>query len=844
MAASLWRRVRPPYSLRWLMLGEWRSHPARAATAALAIALGVALGYAVHLINASALEAFAQAVRTVSGEADLQVRARSPAGFDEQLYRRIARAPGVATASPGVELDAVTQTGAKVTLLGLDALRAAAAPALFAPPGEGASAFDEDAVYLSSAALAAVGRRAGDPLVLTANGRTQTLRSAGVLPAAGDTRRLAVMDIAAAQWRFGTLGRLQRIDLKLEPGADEQVTRAKVAALLPADAEVASRKDEARRSDSLSRAYRVNLQMLGLVALLTGAFLVYSAQSLSTARRRPQFALLRVMGARRRAIVAQVLAEGAVVGLIGAMAGLALGLAAAEAALRLLGGDLGGGYFGDQRPPLAASPVSALFFGGLGLAAALVGGALPALGAARMQPAAELKGAGDWASGGGGDRLLPAMALLAAGALAALAPAVGGIPVFGYLAIALLLAGGVAAMPWLARRLFSPLQRRPTGRPAFDLAVRRLWGAPSQAGVALCGLVASTSLMIAMAVMVASFRGSVEEWLDQILPADLYLRIEGGAALDPPAQARLAAVPGMRQIRFRRTIALSLAPERPPLTVIAADITNAGPKGAFPMIGASLPPPPGAVPVWISEPASWTLRLRPGARLALPIGPQGRTEVFVAGVWRDYARQHGALALDLAAYERLTGDRSRTEASIELAPGADPGATAAALRRALPAAVAGAATVGSAAQIRSVALQVFDRSFAITYGLEAAAIAVGLAGAAAAFASQTLARTREFGMLRHIGVRRGQVVAMLVAEGAMLGLLGAASGLALGFAMSQVLIHVVNPQSFHWTMQTKVPWGLFAAVAAALVASTAGASLLAGRRALSRDAVLAVREDW
>jgi putative ABC transport system permease protein len=825
------------------MIGEWRSHPARAATAALAIALGVALGYAVHLINASALDAFAQAVRTVSGEADLQVRSRSPAGFAEGLYPRLARAPGVATASPGVELEAVTPTGAKVTLLGLDALRAAAAPALFAPPGEGASAFDEDAVYLSSAALAAVGRRPGDPLILTANGRTRTLRIAGVLPAGGDASRLAVMDIAAAQWRFGMLGRLQRIDLKLDGGVDEKTARAEIAARLPADAEVAGRRDEARRSDSLSRAYRVNLQMLGLVALLTGAFLVYSAQSLSTARRRPQFALLRVMGARRRAIIAQVLAEGAVVGLVGAVAGLGLGLAAAEAALRLLGGDLGGGYFGDQRPPLAASPASALFFGGLGLVAALAGGVLPALGAARMQPAAELKGAGDWGSGGG-DRLLPALALLAAGGLAALAPAMGGIPVFGYLAIALLLAGGVAAMPWLARRLFAPLQRRPTGRPAFDLAVRRLWGAPSQAGVALCGLVASTSLMIAMAVMVSSFRGSVEEWLDQILPADLYLRVEGGAALDPPAQARLAATPGVAAIRFRRTTELSLAPDRPPLTVIAADLRRAGPQGAFPMLGASAPPPAGVVPVWISEPASWTLSLRPGARLALPIGPGGRTEVFVAGVWRDYARQHGALALDLGDYERLTGDHSRTEAAIELAPGADPGATAAALRRALPAAVAGAATVGSAAQIRAVALQVFDRSFAVTYGLEAAAIAVGLAGAAAAFAAQTLARTREFGMLRHIGVRRGQVVAMLVAEGAMLGILGAASGLALGFAMSQVLIHVVNPQSFHWTMQTKVPWGLFAAVAAALVTATAGASLLAGRRALSRDAVLAVREDW
>jgi putative ABC transport system permease protein len=431
-------RISP--GLRWMILGEWRAHPARAATAAIAIALGVALGYAVHLINASAFTAFTQAVRTVSGEADLQVRARTAAGFDERVFPVIARTPGVAEAGPGVELAAVADNGARMTLLGLDALRAAAAPALFAPPGEGGSAFDDGAAHLSSAALAASGRKVGD-----------------------------------------FIGRLDRVDVKLERGADERTVRARIEAGLPADAEVVSQADEARRSDSLSRAYRVNLQMLGLVALLTGAFLVYSAQSLSTARRRPQFALLRVLGARQRAIVGQVLAEGAAVGVVGAVAGLALGLGAAEAALRFLGGDLGGGYFGDQRPPLAASAGSALVFGGLGLAAALLGSFLPARAAARLQPAAELKGLGG-EGGGGPARLWPSLLLLAAGAASAFAPAIGGVPVFGYIAIALLLAGGVAAMPWIARRLFTPLQRRPTGRPPFDLAVRRIWGAPSQAG--------------------------------------------------------------------------------------------------------------------------------------------------------------------------------------------------------------------------------------------------------------------------------------------------------------------------------------------------------------------------
>jgi putative ABC transport system permease protein len=347
-----------------------------------------------------------------------------------------------------------------------------------------------------------------------------------------------------------------------------------------------------------------------------------------------------------------------------------------------------------------------------------------------------------------------------------------------------------------------------------------------------------------MAVMVASFRGSVEDWLDQILPADLYLRVEGGVVLDPEAQARLAAQPGVARVHFRRTLPLSLSSDQPPLTVIAADIDARDPGQAFPLIGEARTPPPGALAVWVSEPAAWVHHWRVGQTVRLPLGAGPPAEAFVAGVWRDYARQHGAVALDQRDYQRLTGDTGRTEAAFELRPGADRQATAQALRAALPASVAGAATVGSAAEIRTVALRVFDRSFVVTYGLEAAAIAVGLAGAAAAFAAQTLARTREFGMLRHIGVRRGQVAAMLATEGAMLGALGAAAGLVLGFAMSQVLIHVVNPQSFHWTMETEVPWGLFGGVAVALVAASSGAALLAGRRALSQAAVQAVREDW
>src|SRR6185295_10109070 len=196
-------------------------------------------------------------------------------------------------------------------------------------------------------------------------GRTLAFKIAGTLPGVAEGQNIAVQDIAAAQWQFGALGHLQRIDVKLAQGVDPARMRAVIAAALPADAEIVNRESEARRTDSLSRAYRVNLDMLALMALLTGAFLVYSAQSLSVARRRAQFALLRVLGLQRRGLLLQVLIEGGIVGAAGAAIGLVLGLLLAQTALRLFGGDLGGGYFYGTRPELTFAPGAALAFFGL-----------------------------------------------------------------------------------------------------------------------------------------------------------------------------------------------------------------------------------------------------------------------------------------------------------------------------------------------------------------------------------------------------------------------------------------------------------------------------------------------
>ena len=830
-------------ALGWLIGGEWRFHPARFLVTAVAIAVGVALGFAVHLVNGSALASFDSAVRGVNGAADLSVKATSRLGFDERLYPRVAMARGVADASPVVQLEARIGA-ARLTLLGLDILRAAAVtPTLIgvrpqAPDTDSAAVFDEASVFLSRAALAQSGAKVGEVVTVAANGREVPLRIAGTLPGVAEGSAIAVMDIAAAQWRFDRIGRLDRLDVKV---TDRTAADAALVAVMPGDAVISTAQAQSQQGDALSRAYRVNLDMLALVALLTGGFLVYSAQSLSVVRRQRAFALLRTLGLPRSGVIAAVVAEGVAIGVIGSALGLAAGYGLAWAAVNWLGGDLGAGYFRGAGAGLVFQSWAALGFFALGLLASVAGSAVPARVAARAAPAAALKNAGDVLDPRQRVAWWPAAALLIAGGAVALLPPVAHLPLFGFAGMALLLAGGIAGVPWFARMLLGPIARRSIHTVPRQLAIRHLHGAPGAAATALCGIVASTALMIAMATMVTSFRGAVDDWLGDVLSADLYLRTNAGASFDPATRARLAATPGIARLAFGRQLALTIAPDRPPIALVARPQRGAE-DPQFVLIARAAALPAGILPIWVSEPAERLYGWHPGTVIRLPIG--GGTRFAVAGVWRDYARQGGAVLIDDADYPRRTGDTGRDEASATLRPGADAAVVLQGLRARIPPALRGQVDITQPATLRRFALMLFDRSFAVTYLLEAIAILVGLAGVAATMSAQTLAREREFGMLRHLGLTRGQLGAMLATEGAIVGLTGALAGIGLGLVLAQVLIHVINPQSFNWTMATRIPVGTLLAVAAALTGAAAVTAALAGRRATSRSAVQSVREDW
>jgi len=852
---------------------ELRHHPWRNAAAVLAVMLGVALAFSVQLINASALDEFSSAVRSVNGEPDLEVRAVQ-GGFDEAVFAQLARHPQVALASPVVEVQGLALAGGQqvpIRVIGIDALALPTiAPALMPQAAAGADRFALFApghVFLNLAARDALGLPAQAP----ADGRAEkvqlrsgdawhSLSVAGHVAAGG--KALAVMDIAAAQELFGRIGELSRIDLRLAPGTDRAAFMASLqrAPGWPAGVQFAEPGDAAQRVSNLSRAYRVNLTVLALVALFTGAFLVFSVLALSVAKRAQQFALLGVLGLTPRERLRLVLAESLVLGLIGSLAGLALGTALAAFALRVLGGDLGGGYFEGVAPTLHWSAGAALLYGGLGVLAALVGGWWPARAAQSLPEAQTLKGLGAAPTQGKSHWL--ALGLVALGAVLANLPAIGGIPVAAYLSVACLLVGGITALPWLIALLYDRVAPLFSQRVLPMLAVERARRMRGTAAVAVSGVVASLSLAVALTVMVASFRDSVTQWLGVVLPADLYVRATsggrggnsgGGSSTDtatfaPAFVQSLAQLPGVARTGTLRTQPLQLDAARPAVTLIARSLEG-GAAQSLPLVGSALPVPEGQIGIYVSEPMVELYGAKPGTVFAPLSAAMGKAQAsfFVAGVWRDYARQFGAITMDARDYERITGERNVSDVALWLAPGASEGAVQVAVHELAARqndGSAGSVEIASVGQIRTTSLRIFDRSFAVTYWLQAVAIAIGLFGIAASFSAQVLARRKEFGLLAHLGFTRRQVLAVVAGEGAAWTAIGAVAGLGLGLAVSVVLVKVVNPQSFHWSMDLLVPWARLLALCAAVVAAGTITAWMAGRAAAGKDVVLAVKEDW
>jgi putative ABC transport system permease protein len=826
------------------LAGPMRRSPGRNALLVAAIALGVALGFAIYLINRSAADEVSLASRSLYGLADLAIE--STAGLDENLYPRIAAIPGVAVASPVVEVEAkLADRRGSLTLLGVDAFRSrqlqSSLTALAGSMANSSAAFDPQAVFLSASAARELKRDTGDVLEIQIGEQTQELRIAGVLPQAGLEDRAGVMDIAAAQWKFGRLGKLSRINVRLASGARPERVRADIAALVPSDARVTTPGEASNEALRLSRAYRSNLTALALVALFTGGFFVYSTQSLATLRRRREFAVLHALGVTRGQQLALVLAGSAIIGTLGAVLGVMLGIVAARLGLEAIGGDLGAGYFRGLAAEFEVQGWEIAAFCALGVLVAIVGALRPAIEAARVPTASALK-AGDVTSRELRTHGVVVVVMLLLAAMILLLPPIAGLPLPGFISIALLLIGTVIAMPSIVRMA---LRHAPFARAVpYQVAIAQIAGTARYATLSVSAILVSFSLMVSMAIMVTSFRTSLDDWTQRLLPADVYLRlgyVGQSAHLDPATAQRIGHLPGVAHFETSRFARGQLAPDSPAITLIARSSDHVPIADTLWMQAtASKDSRADAMSAWVSEAAADLFGIRAGQTFPLSIGGQQVT-AFAAGIWRDYEHQNGAVVLRSSDYVRVTGDTGVNTVSLWLQAGANSRALENAIRDLLPATQYDLRTPP---ELRRLSLLAFDRTFAITYLLELVAVLIGLFGIAAGISAQVLARRGEFGVLRHLGFTRAQIAGMLAIEGAVLGAVGVLVGLLTGGIVGLILIYVVNRQSFHWSMDLAAPGWLLASLSAILIAAAAGIAVISGRQAMSTDVVKAVKEDW
>jgi putative ABC transport system permease protein len=653
------------------------------------------------------------------------------------------------------------------------------------------------------------------------------------------------------------LGQLSRLDIVPEPGQSfDAIARAVGALNLGLTLVTADDRD--RRMSNLSRAYRVNLSVLALVALFTGAFLVFTTISFSVLRQQSQLALLSVLGAKRQWLFALVLTQALMVTALGGLLGLGIGLGLAALLLRVAGGDLGGGYFSTAVPPLDIDPVALVGFWMLSLAVGVLAGYFPARAATHASPIKQLRA-------GAAERLLKpvlhyrvAIGLGLISLALAFMPAIGGLPIAAYLSIAFLLFAGLAITPSLVNQSFSLcaryLLRNKSRHSSLTLAIWRLAQAPASAAGLIAGVIAALALTVAMVVMVSSFRDSVTLWLDQVLPADLYASLDkankNASEAETHIQTTLLTLDGIERVSFTLQQAVLFRPDRPEVALIARPVPPGQAADVLPITGQvfaqSLGSTTNPLPeVFVSEAMTDLYDWRPGQVHSLPMAglPNGQLSVFVAGVFRDYGRQHGSIVIDSSVYQSLANDKRHTGLAIWLSPQANPAAVLDRLRAAVPAYAE--LQFRSSTDLRALSLTIFDRSFALTYALEVAALLVALFSVAAGFAGQALLRQKEYALMHHLGQSTGQRVRWITAESGLLLVLAAGWGTVLGLLMSQILIHRVNPQSFHWTMQTSLPTVAMIVLMLSIVLLGIVAAVWASQRNLKPDQLaLSLREDW
>ena len=851
------------------ILRPMRAEPVRTGLTALGVMLGVAVMLAIQLANIGSLNGFSAALDAVSGKAALEITS-PPLGLDETLLPQMSWLREYGMATPVIESDVLAVAGSSremLRVIGVDALRDPALrdyalPGNESQPAATASGMElmtflgkPDSLLLTQSFAKRHGLRAGDTLTLMVGDRERVCSISAVLGAgesAGSGRpqsalaaqSLAIMDIGNAQAILDKLGRVDRIELRLHEGLPVEVAEQEVKQRLPVGLSVQRPQRRSAAVEKMLAAFHFNLTMLSGIALVVGLFLIYNTVSVAVMTRRREVGMLRTLGVTRGQVLRLFLGEAMILGLVGALLGVPLAKLMAEAAIALTSTTVDTLYVATAaRVPELTWIHWAMAFG-IALPLSLLSAALPAREASQVTPMEAMRSESGALGVTVGTSLwrmvLSAFLCLIVGYVAALQPAVSGLPLWGYFACLCAIAGMSLLVPMVLRGTAHMLRGALAKVFGIEgrLAASQIKASTHRLSVSVAALSVSLALTVAIAVMVGSFRQTVLYWVDQTLGADLYVRPGTPPRSQSPPTFSEATLKILREhpavLAFDGYRSMDL-PYRDRIVKLGTGDFEVQMK--YGRIALKTPGDANAIlreakaagKVFISESFALRFRVQEGDSITLPT-PKGDHEFLIAAQFYDYSNDSGTITMDKTLFQKWFGASLPTHVAIYLKPGMDAEVVKTELVKKLDG--RGFVAIFTNAGLREEVLRIFDSTFAITWALELIAILVAMAGVAATMMTLVLERKDEIRLLRIAGAEASQIRRTIMIESGILGAVSQGLGLLVGVILSLVLIHVINPQSFGWSIQFYTPWLFLMGATLLTILGTMLAGLWPARRSV------------
>ena len=823
-------------------------HKLLAAVNILSVALGAAVFLAVQIVNHSATRAFEAGIDVVAGRAHLEARGAIPV----QLWPRLRNVPGCTAATPLVEgmLALPDYDREYLHLLGVDPLTNGPFQAfkLQRAPDKG---FDADAWFGDPAAVAISRQfadrhhlRLGDPLRVQAGEREVTLRVSFYLETGDADSRFAVMDIGWAQELLARPGHLTAVLFRLQTPQHPESVVATLRRLLPKDVVIRSPEERSAQVAYLLAGFQLNLTALSLVSLLVGVFLIYNTITASAVRRRAEIGILRSVGGSRSLVRWLFLGEAALYGTAGSALGCFLGVLLARGLVRTVAQTISNLYVLTSIERLYLPVWEIPLVLSLGIGSALVGAWVPARAAAGLPPlkALNLQVVAD-------DQPRPRLAWLAVSALLFSLGILSSWLAFAYNHLAgfgaafFTLAGFCALSPLVTYTSGRRLSRWLRSSHVWRLAAQNLVRSVHHHAVTVAALASAVAMLASVSVMIFSFRVTVNRWVQRRLVADLFVtpaqneitRFQTNVA--PDFLERLRRLPEVASIDTYRDETVTAAGKRVSLGVVIGSARSV-PEFVGGHDREKFADFLGRDTVIISEPLARRLHLRDGDPLGI-VSPDGERPFRVAGIYYDYTKDAGVILMQRDNFLRYWHREGVHSVALYLQPGATAPAVIDRVRQGDPS--ARFYSLRSNASLRQLVNKIFEQTFAVTYALRLVAVLVAVIGIVLNLTVLVKERGRELAVIRSLGARRRQVLGMVLAEAALLGLVAVMLGLGTGCALAVVLTEVINKAFFGWTIPLQLPWDQLALIPISLVPVSALGGLWPAWRAANAPIISAIR---